>query len=430
MTGRLEALTVGHPLPTWRPVARTVAVLLAILLVWANFAQLDEVSSANGEVIPQGKVKVIQHFEGGIIQNIYVAEGDMVKTGTPLVQLDLGTAGVNREELAVRIDGLTLTSARLEAEANGRDLQFPEDVAKRRPQFVANERQAFEARRKELASKRGVLADQLRQRELEVQELEARLRATSNNLKLAQERFKMSTSLVKEGLTAKMEHLQLEAEVEKLQGEMKALETSVPRARVAVEEATGRLNETDLAFRRAAQEDFNKTEQDLARAREIAVQATEQGLRSEIKSPIDGVVKNLRYHTIGGVVRSGEPIMEIVPTGENLVIEAKLNPVDRGYVTTGQKATVKVSTYDFVRYGGLDGTVIHVAPDSSTDPKGEPYFRVVVQTEKTYLGEAAGKLPITPGMQATVDIHTGKKSVMEYLVKPVLKLRHEAFRER
>ena len=175
---------------------------------------------------------------------------------------------------------------------------------------------------------------------------------------------------------------------------------------------------------------MGEVEQNLARVAELLDEADEQGLRAEIKSPIEGVVKNMRYHTIGGVVSPGEAIMEIVPTGENLVIEARLNPVDRGYVREGQKATVKISSYDFARYGGLEGAVVMVAPDSSTDDRGQPFFRVVAKTEKTYLGDASGELPIMPGMEASVEIHTGQRTVMEFLVKPVLKLRHEAFRER
>jgi adhesin transport system membrane fusion protein len=189
-----------------------------------------------------------------------------------------------------------------------------------------------------------------------------------------------------------------------------------------------RVGETH--FQREAEEQLGRTEQAIAQLEELLAEATEQGVRAEIKSPIDGIVKKLRYYTIGGIVSPGEPIMEIVPTGDKLVVEAKLNPTDRGYVNEGQRSLVKVSTYDFARYGGLDGTVANVAPDSTTDQNGTPYFRVIVQTDKTYLGEEEGKLPITPGMQATVDIHTGTKSVMEYLIKPVLKLRHEAFRER
>jgi adhesin transport system membrane fusion protein len=205
---------------------------------------------------------------------------------------------------------------------------------------------------------------------------------------------------------------------------------SLPRARAAVSEVTQRLRESEIKFRREAQDELAKTDQEIARVKELLERATEQGVRAVIRSPNDGIVKNMRYNTIGGVVKPGEPILEIVPTGDNLVVESKLNPTDRGYVTRGQRALVKVSTYDYARYGGLEGRVILVAPDSTTDQKGNIYFRVVVQPEKTYLGRQSGDLPISPGMQATVDIHTGTKSVMEYLVKPVLKLRHEAFRER
>ena len=168
----------------------------------------------------------------------------------------------------------------------------------------------------------------------------------------------------------------------------------------------------------------------IARVNELLNRASDQERRAVIRSPIDGVVKNMRYHTIGGVVKPGEPIMEIVPISDRLVIEAQLNPVDRGYVQEGQRAVVKISTYDFVRYGSLDGVVARIGASTNTDPAGQPYYQVVVRTNKTYLGDQQGLLPITPGMQATVDIHTGTRSVLNYFIKPVLKLRNEAFRER
>lgn len=427
---KLDMLLNQNPLPGWRLVAWPVMILLTAGLLWANFATLDEVSIAIGEVVPAGRIKVVQHLEGGIIQEIYVTEGDTVREGQTLVQLDLASAGTNREELQVRIDSERLVKARLEAEATGAELVFPEDVAKRRPAIVAAQRQAYEARRRELSSTIQVMREQVKQRELEVEELTARSRAVESNYKLASERLKMSKSLLAEGLTAKMEHLELEAEVENLDGEMKSLRPSLPKVQAAVEEARQRLQETESRFRREAQDQLGKIEENIARVTELLSDATEQGIRAEIKSTINGVVKNMRYNAVGNVVKPGEPIMEIVPTGDQLVVEAKLNPVDRGYVTEGQAATVKISTYDFARYGGLKGQVIRVAPDSSTDEDGAPYFRVVVQTDKNFLGRGEGDLPITPGMQATVDIHTGEKSVMDYLIKPVLKLRHEAFRER
>ncbi len=427
---KLDALLVQNPLPGWRLVAWPVMILLAVGLGWANFATLDEVSIATGEVVPAGRIKVVQHLEGGIILEIYVTEGDTVREGQTLLQLDLASAGTNQEELQVRIDSERLVKARLESEATGSVLNFPEDVAKRRPAIVAAQRQAYEARRRELSATIQVMREQVKQRVLEVEELTARSRAVESNYRLASERLKMSKSLLAEGLTAKMEHLELEAEVENLDGEMKSLRPSLPKVQAAVEEARQRQQETESRFRREAQDQLGKIEENIARVTELLSDATEQGIRAEIKSSINGVVKNMRYNSIGNVVKPGEPIMELVPTGDRLVVEAKLNPIDRGYVNEGQAATVKISTYDFARYGGLEGIVIRVAPDSSTDEDGAPYFRVVVQTDKNFLGLQEGDLPITPGMQATVDIHTGEKSVMDYLVKPVLKLRHEAFRER
>ena len=427
---KLDALLVQNPLPGWRLVAWPVMILLAVSIGWANFATLDEVSIATGEVVPAGRIRVIQHLEGGIIQEIYVTEGDTVREGQTLLQLDLASGGTNQEELQVRIDSERLVKARLEAEATGSELNFPEDVALRRPAIVAAQRQAYEARRRELSSTIQVMREQVKQRVLEVEELTARSRAVESNYRLASERLKMSKSLLAEGLTAKMEHLELEAEVENLDGEMKSLRPSLPKVEAAVEEARQRQQETESRFRREAQDQLGKIEENIARVTELLSDATAQGIRAEIKSSINGVVKNMRYNSIGNVVKPGEPIMELVPTGDRLVVEAKLNPIDRGYVNEGQAATVKISTYDFARYGGLEGIVIRVAPDSSTDEDGAPYFRVVVQTDKNFLGLREGNLPITPGMQATVDIHTGEKSVMDYLVKPVLKLRHEAFRER
>ena len=427
---RLDTLVARHPLATWRSVAWPIMLLLAVLSIWAGFAQLDQVAVATGEVVPQGKIKVVQHLEGGIIEQIHVSEGSVVRIGDPLVRLDLATSGVNRKELLARLDSALLRRARLLAESSGAALALPSDAVARQSNVADAERQAYAARRRELESTLGVLKQQANQRELEVQELEAKRKSAGTNLGLARERLKMSTSLLEEGLTARMEHLRLQAEVESLEGELQALGPALPRARAAVAEAAQRLKEGELRFQRQARDELGDTEQTIARVQELLAQATDQGVRAEIKSPIDGVVKKLRYNTIGGVVAPGEAVMDIVPTGEKLVIQAKLSPIDRGYVNSGQPALVKVSTYDFVRYGGLSGVVSQVAPDASTDKSGAFYFEVVVETDKAYLGDLAGTLPITPGMQATVDIHTGTQSVMEYLIKPVLKLREEAFRER
>ena len=430
MTNKLDALLTDNPLPSWRALAWPAMIMIAVTIGWSAIAELDEVAVSSGEVVPLGRIKVVQHLEGGIIKEIYVREGDTVKENQPLMLLDLASTGTNREELRARLDGLLLIAARLEAEANGKIPEFPADLAVRQPAVHAAQRQTHEARKRELDSTIGVMREQVRQKELEIRELDSKRKASGRNLELAKQRLKMSSSLLGSGLTARVEHLKLEAEVESLEGEVQVLVSSLPRAQSALVESQQRQRELEVKFRREAQDELGKTELDMSRVRELLSKATEQGIRTEVRSPNDGIVKNMKFNTLGGVIRPGDPIMEIVPTGDNLVVESKLNPTDRGYVESGQRALIKVSTYDYARYGGLDGEVILVAPDSTTDQQGNVYFRVVVHPDKTYLGRRPGELPITPGMQATVDIQTGTKSVMEYMVKPVLKLRSEAFRER
>ena len=494
---QLDKLIETHPLPTWRPVAWLLIVLLGAGLIWAFFAHLDEVTVAEGHVVPQGDLKVIQHLEGGIIDQINVREGSHVKKGEVLLRLDVASSGLNNDELAVQLDGQLLLQARLQAESTGQPLHIPPDLANRRSEQAEAQRNTYNARQRELTSTLAILNQQVKQREQEVKEADSRLRsltaqkasmnasdgaqrqqirqkelevkeltakkaATEKNLTLGEERLKLSAELLKDGLIPKIEYLQLEAEVSSLRGDLASLDQSIPRARAAVSEIQGKLREdvrsvagdietlqsslprlhaavdeahqraaeTEDRFRREAREQLADVGQKIAQIREQLAIVSEKGARLEIKSPIDGIVKKLRYTTIGGVVKPGEPIMEIVPTSERLVIEAKLKPIDRGFVEEGQPARVKISTYDYIRYGALEGRVALVAPDTSEDDKGNHYFQVVVETDKSYLGEHEGQYPISPGMQATVDIHTGTRSVMDFLVKPVLRMKSEAFRER
>jgi len=424
-----ELIKQNSPIPG-RKIALGICGMIALWIIWAAFAQLDEVSVADGEVIPQGQVKVIQHLEGGIIIDLMVQPGSVVKKDDPLLQLDLAATAVNREELRVRIDALELTVARLKSEADGSELKLPRELETKHPKLASAERNTYFARRDELRSTLSVLEQQLKQREEEHRELAAKQRSIQTNLRLAERKLTMSRALLKDGLTSKMDHLQLESEVESLRGEAEILTHTMPRAEAALHEAKDRLQETRLGFQRQAAEQLTTAELNLARNAELLNTADDQQHRTVIRSPIDGIVKNLKYVTIGGVVKAGEPIMEIVPTDQKLQIDVRLKPADRGYVRVGQKALVKISTYDYARYGGLDGEVIVVAPDTSTDEHGVPFFQVIVETSQTWMGDNPGEFPITTGMEATVDIHTGTRSVLDYLIRPVLKLKHEAFRER
>ena len=426
---RLDRL-VRHTPARYRKLGWLVISLIIGLSTWAYFAELEEVAIAYGEVAPQGRVKVIQHLEGGIIQKIFVTEGDIVAVGEPLIQLDLTASGASREELSLRLDSLTLVRARLEAAARDKKPDFPDEVGSRRPTLLANENKMFEARQAQLEGTLKVLHDRAQQRELAVAEIRTEYTSVTHSLTLSREIFAMSDDLLADGLTPKIEHLKLQRDVEDLEGNLAMIEAAIPRAEAAQAEALAKIEEERLKFRSAALSLLGKTELSIAQTREALAKATDTLARTEILSPIDGVVKSLRYHTIGGVVAPGDAIMEIVPTGDKLVIEAKLNPMDVGYVRIGQPAVVKINTYDFVRFGGLDGEIINLSADSYTDQNGAIYFRVIALTDRNYLGDQPGDFPISPGMEAQIDIHTGTKSVLTYLLKPVLKLKGEAFRER
>ena len=426
----LDDLRNQNKATTLRFFGWSIVVLLAIMLAWASQAELDEVATATGEVVPQSQIKTIQHLEGGIIEEMFVKEGDTVAAGSPLVQLDLSASGTREAELLVTLDGLILRRARLLAEANGGEPEFPEDVVERRPQMAQNELNSLHARIAEMESSMIGLEEQVRQREADLHQFEEEARALSSQLALAREAFAMAEDLITDGLISRQDHLAAKTEVDQIRGQLATVNARIPGAESALVQAKERMNEADLGFQRNALEELANVEISIDTTTEEILKATAISGRTLIVSPIDGVVKSMRFYTIGAVVRPGEAIMDIVPSDDQLVIEARLNPQDVGYVREGQRATVKISTYDYIRYGGLDAVVTLVSPDSHQDESGNTYFRVVAETDRSYLGDQPGDFPITSGMEAMVDIHTGTNSVLTYLLKPVLKLRHEAFRER
>ena len=224
--------------------------------------------------------------------------------------------------------------------------------------------------------------------------------------------------------------MRLEQELRRIEGEIRISERTVARVRQARQEVIHAKAETQAQFKRSLDEKRTQVERDIARIQKRLETAESQAGRTLITSPIVGVVKNLRYHTVGGVVRPGDALMEVVPTDDVLVIETYLDPTDRGYVRVGQTAMVKFSTYDFIRYGGLEGEVVQVAPDTNTREDGPAYYKVIIATSQSFAAPDGSPLPLAAGMEASVDIHTGKRTVLEYLIRPVLKLKSEGFRER
>lgn len=432
MAETLDTLIATHQPTKLRRTARVIMGLLGVFLLWACFAELEEVAVASGEVVPQEQIQTIQHLEGGIIEKIMVAEGDRIEKGKPLMQMNLTPSMANKEELKIQLEANQLKKARLEAESEGAEnFSFGKEFDHFRPEMKNAEMQAFNGRQEKLANDTAQLREQLSQRELDRKQLLTERASISSNLALLREKYKISSDLVKDQLTSRLDHLQLTSNMKELEGRLQVIDVAIPRSAVALQEAEEKLKGARVGFRNAALQELSEVNQSVARIQEALNKATDQVERTTITSPLTGVVKALKTHTIGGVIQPGEAIMEIVPESENLIIEAKLNPNDVGFVRPGQSVLVKVNTYDFSRYGGLAGKVESVSADSLFDPATHaPYFRVKIRTDKTYLGASAGQSPITAGMQVTADIKTGSKSVMAYLLKPIIKIRQEAFRER
>tara|TARA_A100001037_G_scaffold61134_1_gene53235 strand:- start:870 stop:2177 length:1308 start_codon:yes stop_codon:yes gene_type:complete len=419
----------------YRPTHEAYLSILVILILvsafaWMFLSELDEVAVANGEVIPQGQVKLIQHLEGGIVTEILTKEGHRVGKGERLMQLRLGADRVRSSEIELQVAGLIIKRDRLQAELDKQTFSLPDNVDSKVKKIFQKEILTFENRKQQINGKIRILDAKARQKILEIKELESRVKGRTNSLVFALKRLQISKGLEKDSLATKMEVLDLENEYEQLKSEIAELKASLQKAKEAHTEAKQRSKAHTLDFNREVSEELGRVEIALAQTREQLQTASELVKQTALHSPIDGIVKNLRQHTIGGVVQPGEAIMEIVPVRDTLIIETKLSPIDVGYVGVGQKADVKILTYDFLRYGSLNGIVKNVAADTSTDFKGEPYFRVEIETDRNYLGKDVGSLPITPGMQAEINIKTGKRSVFDYLMSPVLKTHHAAFRER
>ena len=426
---KFDALLRNAGAPVWRRIDRRLTVLIIVAVAWSFVGQVDQVVTAPGKIIPHDKVKIIQHLEGGIVKQVIARENSTVKAGDALVEIDLATSGINLSEMVARMATMQFSKARLEAESQGNALRFPAVLVKDFPDVAEAEMSTYRNRHAELSGALEALSGQSSQGRQRVTELQAKLAAVNANLLLARQELAVSEDLVKDKLTSQLEHFQRKSAVERLKGEVAMTQQAIPGAQAGQNESIGRRREEEAKFRRRAADELGELERKLASLQQELRRANAQEVRSIIRSPIDGIVRNVRYQSKGNVVKPGEPIMEIVPLGEELVIEVNLNPADRGYVALNQPALVKISAYDYFRYGGLEGKVTAIAADTDTGKNEAQFYRVTVSTSKSWLGDDPGEFPITTGMVGEVNIHARSQSIFWLLIKPVLKLKHEAFRE-
>ncbi|WP_275099497.1 HlyD family type I secretion periplasmic adaptor subunit [Sedimenticola hydrogenitrophicus] len=408
-----------------------IAVLfILVALVWADWAELDEVTQGIGQVIPSSQVQVVQNLEGGIVAALLVAEGQKVEKGQILLQIDDTRFASSLRETRTQYLALKAKAARLQAEAELSEFVPPPEVLAESPRLAQQEQSLYRARRSELDNNRSILKEQTAQRGQELAELAAKRSQLRRSLNLVRRELTMTRPLVKAGAISEVEVLRLEREVNELAGQLESTTLSIPRIQSTLDESHRKLEELELRFKSKAREEWSEVSAELSSLTASSVALEDRVQRTAVRSPVRGTIKQLMVNTVGGVVQPGMELVEIVPLEDSLLVEAKVRPEDIGFLRPGQKTVVKFSAFDFAIFGGLQGQLEHISADTIKDEEGKSYYLVRVRTEHNQLGNEINPLNIIPGMQAEVDILTGKKSVLSYLLKPVLRAKERALRER
>ncbi|MES9964339.1 MAG: HlyD family type I secretion periplasmic adaptor subunit [Candidatus Sedimenticola sp. 20ELBAFRAG] len=406
------------------------AVFIIAALTWANWAELDEVTTGVGKVIPSSQVQVVQNLEGGIVGALLVKEGQTVDKGQVLLQIDDTRFSSSLRETRLQFLALKAKSARLRSEAEGTEFKVPGEIASEAPEIVAEERSLYKARSSQLENSKSILSEQVAQRDQELRELNAKRSQLRRSLNLVRKELTMTKPLVSAGAISEVEVLRLERQVNELEGDLQSTTLSIPRVRSQLDEAQKKADEVELRFQSEAREQLNEVSAEVSRLQESSVTLKDRVQRTAVRSPVHGTVKQILISTVGGVIQPGMELVEIVPLEDTLLIEAKISPKDIGFLSPGQKTIVKFTAYDFAIFGGLDGKLEQISPDTIKDENDETYYQVRVRTDRNYLGSEVNSLQIISGMQTEVDIVTGKKTVLQYLLKPVLRAKEKALRER
>ena len=427
-----NALLVDDDMPVYKHyILFSVVFTILAFIIWANWATLDEVTRGQGQVIPSSEKKTLQSLEGGIVSEFMVHEGQKIKEGDVILRLKDIEAASNLGTNQQRFYGLLATITRLEAEAEGRNtITFDAETKSHAPTSVDEELKSFHANRQNLESQLLVLEQQLQQRLATVQETTTRIKDTAQILEISKKEKELIEPLVERGSAPRIELLQLERSVLQSQTELNSLESNLTSAQAAVEEIQARIEELKNQARAKAQQQLAEKTTELNALRETLYALEDRKTRTDIISPVDGIIQDLLVNTVGGVVKPGEDIVEIIPLDENLLIEAQVRPSDIAFLHPGMEAVVKITAYDFSIYGGLAGELRDISADTIKDEQGQSFYRVRIQTNENELKRKGETLPIFPGMVASVDILTGEKTVMEYIMKPIVKTLDNAMNER
>jgi len=407
-----------------------VAGLLIIAIFWAAVSEIDEVTRGDGKVIPSSQIQVIQNLEGGILSEMLVSVGNMVKKDQLLLRIDQTRFSSSFQENHQKYLYYKLKAARLQAEADDVQFQVPEDVAKESVEAAVREQELFASRRKKLESTLAILQEQIVQRSQELKELKVKQVELKRTYSLIKRELAMTAPLVSQGAVSEVEVLRLERQASEMLGQLEAIDLAIPGGKSKLDETKIALQEEKLVFHNTAKGELNDVLAKLEEFSASSVALEDRLNRTLVRSPVHGTINQILVNTLGGVIQPGMDLLEIVPLEDTLLIEAKIKPADIAFLRPEQEAIVKFTAYDFTIYGGIKAQLEHISADSITDEQDNSYYLVRLRTQKNYLGTESDSLPIIPGMIVSVDILTGKKTILSYLLKPVLRAKHTALRER
>ena len=410
-----------------RQLLRLAAGALLIMLLWAAFASIDEVTRGEARVVPTSQLQIVQSVDGGVVTELLVKEGQTVEAGQMLLKIDPTRFVSSMLESRSAQLAMQAKVLRLQALTRGTAFIPPPELTREVPDVVAQETRLYESRRAEINAQISIAQNQLGQRQQELNEVRARREQAERGLELMTKELNATRPMIASGAVSEVEVFRLEREVARLRGDREQATAQIARVQSAILEATRKIEEVQLTSRNQMSGELSETMSKLASVSQSGLALEDKVKHADIKSPMRGIVKRLLVNTVGAVVQPGKEVVEVVPLDDALILEVQITPKDIGFLRPGQEATVKFTAYDFSIYGGLSADVIQIGADSVLDEKGNAFYHIRVRTRKSSLG--AG-LPIIPGMVAQVDILTGKKTILSYLLKPVLRAKANALTER
>ena len=404
-----------------------VLLLIIIAILWANWTELDNVTRGEGKIVSATQNQIVQASEQGVIKNRFIEEGQIVDLDTLLFEIDPIEAKTSYEQALQRLSSLKIQEIRLSAEVLGINPSFPDELVKQSSTVVVGEKALFAARRADLNAQLAVLQQQIIQRQQQVDEIEVGIKTSNETLSLLNQQIDIIKPLVDSGLSPEMELLGLMRQAKDFEGKEESYRVSLLRAKSSITEIEQEINSVKQSYKTGSQSELSKIISEIAEIDSRIPALKNRVIRTQVRSPIKGIINRINFTTLGGFVRPGDALLEIVPTGDDLIVEEKIDPKDIAYIEPMQKARISLTAYDASRYGTIDGEVIKVSPDAVEDKNtGVSYYVVDVSIDSNLEEEDGSVVEILPGMVASVDVLAGKRTILDYVWNPMMKIKERA----